>query len=81
MINLHHHITPFEAIPDLVKHYRLEAYHETSGWHSLAEITDNHKRKQVHSLASPVLTDRIRVVIEETNGTPYAEIIEIRAYS
>lgn len=81
LINLHHHTTPFEAIPNLVKDYRIEAYVSDNGWQTVAELRDNHKRKRVHLLASSVTTDRLRVVVEATNGEAYAEIIEIRAYA
>jgi hypothetical protein len=81
LINLHHHKTPFEAIPELVKDYRVEASVEGGGWHTVAEFSGNHKRKRVHVLSTAVTTDRIRVVIESTNGGSYAEIIEVRAYA
>ncbi len=80
LINLHHHITPFEAIPDLVKDYRIEAYVGGS-WTTVAEGRDNHKRKHIHALDAAVTTDRLRVVVESTNGGEYAEIIEVRAYA
>lgn len=79
LINLHHHKTPFEAIPDLVKDYRIEIQSGGS-WQTVAEYRANHKRKQVHSFASAVTADRIRIVVESTNGSPFAEIIEVRAY-
>lgn len=80
LINLHHHRTPFEAIPGLVQDYRIEA-HVGGNWSIVAEFRDNHKRKRVHKLDAAVATDRIRVVVESTNGSPYAEIIEVRAYA
>jgi hypothetical protein len=81
LINLHHHKTPFEVIPELVKDYRVEASVEGGDWHTVAEFSGNHKRKRVHVLSTAVTTDRIRVVIESTNGGSYAEIIEVRAYA
>ncbi|OBZ07781.1 FAD-dependent oxidoreductase [Bacillus sp. FJAT-26390] len=78
LINLHHHRTPFEVIPELVKDYRIEAFVDEQ-WKVLLRETDNKKRKRTHQLV-PTLTNKIRVVIEATNGCPYAEIIEIRAY-
>lgn len=81
LINLHHHRTPFEAIPDLVRDYRIEAATADGGWQVVAEYRDNHKRKRVHTLAAAVTTDRLRVVVEATNGGRFAEIIEVRAYA
>ncbi|MDF2670528.1 MAG: pyridine nucleotide-disulfide oxidoreductase [Paenibacillus sp.] len=80
LINLHHHKTPFEAMPSVVRDYRIDVDVD-GGWLTVAELRDNHKRKRIHQLASTVTTGRVRVVIESTNGSPYAEIIEIRAYS
>ncbi|NQX48121.1 FAD-dependent oxidoreductase [Paenibacillus tritici] len=79
LINLHHHITPYEILPTLVKDYRIEAY-VNGNWTAVAAGSDNHKRKHVHTLAEAVTTDRLRVVIGATNGSQYAEIIEVRVY-
>ncbi|MEK5033629.1 FAD-dependent oxidoreductase [Paenibacillus sp. FSL R7-0302] len=79
LINLHHHITDAEILPTLVKDYRIEAY--TGGeWTVVAEEQGNYKRKRVHTLHEAVRTGRLRVVVLETNGSEYAEIIEVRVY-
>ncbi|TNJ62701.1 FAD-dependent oxidoreductase [Paenibacillus hemerocallicola] len=79
LINLHHHHTPFETIPELVRDYRIEAWDE-NGWRTLLRETDNRKRKRVHLLAETIRTERLRIVVEATNGSGYAEIVEVRAY-
>lgn len=79
LINLHHHITPYEILPTLVKDYRIEAY-IGGGWTVIAEQSGNRKRKHVHTLAEAVTADRLRVVVLSTNGNEYAEIIEVRVY-
>ncbi|TDF93296.1 FAD-dependent oxidoreductase [Paenibacillus piri] len=141
LINLHHHRTDFEVIPELVRGYRIEAWTgrtvegglsgdgaadgssggaadddvtisnrggavdddvtirssgETSGcsgsaddsgttrsgeWIVLHRETANHKRKRVHRLDSAVFASKLRLVVEATNGSPSAELIEIRVYS
>ncbi|MFS0724057.1 FAD-dependent oxidoreductase [Paenibacillus sp. 1P07SE] len=80
LINLHHHRTPFEAIPELVKDYRLEV-RIGDAWVTIAEVTDNYKRKRNHTLAEEVRADALRLVIEATNGCPRAEVVEVRAYA
>ena len=80
LINLALSQDTFEAIPNLVKDYRIEMM-ESGNWKTLVEYRDNHKRKHVHALAETVTADRIRVVVESTNGSPYAEIIEVRVYA
>ncbi|WP_409344078.1 FAD-dependent oxidoreductase [Paenibacillus sp. MBLB4367] len=79
LINLHHHITPFEVMPELVRDYRLEAL-VNGEWSTVAERSANRKRKHVHRLDASVVADRLRVVVEATNGSPCAEIIEVRVY-
>ncbi|UQZ85166.1 putative FAD-binding dehydrogenase [Paenibacillus konkukensis] len=79
LINLHHHKTPFDVIPELVRDYRLEALQD-GGWVTLHEERANRKRKRVHRIASPVTADRLRLVVESTNGSSRAEVVEIRVY-
>ncbi|WP_248924784.1 FAD-dependent oxidoreductase [Paenibacillus hamazuiensis] len=79
LINLHHHFTPFEIIPELAKDYRLEAFADGE-WKAVAEVKSNRKRKRVHNLDRTVTAERLRVVVESTNGCPRAEMVEIRVY-
>lgn len=79
LINLHHHKTPFDAIPELVRDYRIEALFDGS-WQLLQRVEANRKRKRVHQLDIAVKATKIRCVVEATNGCPRAEIIEIRVY-
>jgi hypothetical protein len=79
LINLHHHRTPFEIIPELVRDYRLEV-HVDGQWTPVHIEKANHKRKRVHRLPAPVRTRQLRLVVEATNGSPCAEVIEIRVY-
>jgi len=80
LINLHHHITPFEAMPTLVRDYRIEAF-VGEGWQTVAEVRGNYKRRQVHRLDAAVRTNRLRIVVEATNGSDFAEIVEVCAYA
>ncbi|MFC3800265.1 FAD-dependent oxidoreductase [Cohnella sp. GCM10012308] len=80
LINLHHHITPYEAMPTLVKDYRIET-RDGDKWVTIAEARGNYKRKRVHRLDADIRTERLRIVVEETNGSEYAEIVEVRAYA
>ncbi|WP_284642329.1 FAD-dependent oxidoreductase [Paenibacillus silviterrae] len=79
LINLHHHRTPFEVIPELVRDYRVEALVD-GAWTVLHRETANRKRKRVHRLDAPVTAAKLRLAVEATNGTPYAEVYEIRVY-
>ncbi|MDF2714614.1 MAG: pyridine nucleotide-disulfide oxidoreductase [Paenibacillus sp.] len=78
LINLHYIRTPFDVMPELAADYRLEAW-VGGGWKVLHRETDNRKRKKIHRF-DPVSTGRLRIVVERTNGSSCAELIEVRAY-
>lgn len=80
LINLHHHLTPFAVIPELVKDYRVEAW-TGEEWVAVAEVTDNRKRKRLHQWEQAVKTERLRIAIQATNGAKHADIVEVRVYS
>lgn len=77
LINLHHHRTPFDIIPELVKDYRVEIF-KNGKWEVLFNVKDNRQRKRVHALEKEVETDQLRLVVEKTNGTQFAEVVEMR---
>lgn len=79
LINLHHHRTPFEIIPELVKDYRVEIW-MNGEWEVLHIEKNNRKRKRVHLLKESLKAEKLRIVIEATNGCTRAEIIEVRVY-
>ncbi|CAI6085506.1 FAD-dependent oxidoreductase [Cohnella sp. JJ-181] len=79
LVNLHHHRTPFEVVPELVKDYRLEAK-RGGEWFILARVADNRKRTRTHTFAKQVQVEALRLVIEATNGSESAEVVEIRVY-
>jgi len=61
----------------LVKDYRIE-YEDNGQWHPLLKVKENRQRKRKHVLDHAIVTERLRLVVEQTNGTPYAEVVEIR---
>lgn len=80
LINLHHHRTPFEILPELVKNYRVESQDAAGNWRTLIAESGNRRRKRVHRLEAAVQAKALRLIVEETNGSKHAEVIEIRAY-
>ncbi|MGH2561819.1 MAG: FAD-dependent oxidoreductase, partial [Thermomicrobiales bacterium] len=78
--NLHYLRVPFAVMPELVRDYRLEARTREGAWRVVWRERGNRKRRRVHTLADPIATDCLRLVIEATNGAPRAEVIELRAY-
>jgi hypothetical protein len=65
-------------VPEVVRDYRVE-YEGSDGWVPLTTVTGNYQRFRRHTF-DPVEIDRLRVSVEATNGVPWAEIFEIRAY-
>jgi hypothetical protein len=79
LINLHHHRTPYEVLPSLVRDYRVQAWMD-GDWRDIAEGRDNRRRRCGHRLGQPVTTDRIRLLVTATNGAPEARVVAVRAY-
>jgi hypothetical protein len=79
LINLHHHRTPFDVMPTLLKDYRIEARVDGQ-WQPIADQRDNRVRHRRHSLPAPASADAVRLVVESTNGSPSAHVIGIRVY-
>ncbi|MFD0673257.1 FAD-dependent oxidoreductase [Cohnella sp. GCM10027633] len=79
LINLHHHRTAFEVMPELAKDYRLEAW-TGDEWVTLHEERNNRKRKRTHRLGRTVDLSKLRLTVEATNGCPRTEVVEVRVY-
>jgi hypothetical protein len=79
LINLHHHRTPFEVLPTLLRDYRVEAL-AGGEWQLVALVTGNRRRRIVHELPHTVAADAVRVVVSATNGAPRAHIVAVRVY-
>ncbi|MFC6355546.1 FAD-dependent oxidoreductase [Luethyella okanaganae] len=80
LINLHHHRTPFEVMPSLVRDYRLEA--EAAGvWTVVAEGRDNRVRRVRHVFREAFRATALRLVIESSNGEPRAHLQAFRVYA
>lgn len=86
---LHHHRSPHETIPELVRDYRVEvltadaqgapAGDRDDTWTVIADETDNRWRRRVHRLPTPTRLRAARVVVTATNGTPQARVVALRA--
>lgn len=79
LINLHHHRTPFRVVPELVKDYRVEVCRE-GRWEAVVVVEGNRLRRRKHLLDGSAVS-AVRVATTATNGSAYAEIIEVRAYA
>ena len=79
LINLPHHFTPFQVVPEIIKSYRVD-YFAKGEWVELFVETDNRKRHRYHNLSQEVVTDKVRIVLFETNGSQQFSLNEVRIY-
>lgn len=77
---LHHHRTPDEVLPTLVRDYRIEVLVDgSSQWREIVAQRDNRHRSRVHAVPPGVEPFRAaRLVIERTNGAAEARVIAFR---
>jgi hypothetical protein len=80
LINLHHHRTPFEVIPELVRDYRVQAEIE-GAWVDVITERGNRRRLRRHLLPSPVETGAVRLVVDATNGADSAMASAVRVFA
>lgn len=80
LINLHHHRTPAEVMPTLVRHARLEA-RDATGVRVLARLRENRRRRWSVPLPDGERIETLRLVVEDTNGAEAAHVIALRAYA
>lgn len=79
LINLHHHTTPYDAMPGLLRDYIVQA--DVGGrWTDLVRVEGNRHRRRSHRLHDPVMTKAVRVVATATNGEPSAHVVSLRVY-
>lgn len=67
--------------PETVADYTLEARAADGAWQTIHTVRNNHQRRQVVSLASPVSTESLRITVLRTHGLDHARICEVRAYA
>ncbi|WP_166848128.1 FAD-dependent oxidoreductase [Isoptericola sp. BMS4] len=76
---LHHHRTPDEIMPTLVKEYRVEVLPDGGDWTVVATEDANRWRLRVHPLPDGVGPLRaVRLVVAATNGAPQARVVALR---
>ncbi len=83
LINLHHHRTHWDAVPDLVRDYTVEV-RAAGRWRTVAEVTGNRHRHRVHPVAdgdgAPVRADALRLRVTATNGSPAVTVCAVKVY-
>jgi hypothetical protein len=69
---------PLYRYPECVKDYRIEIG-SAGSWRSVVDEQDNYARRRVHTF-DRVSSDRLRLTILATNGSPSARVYEVRVY-
>ena len=70
---------PLFRHPECVKKYEI-AIPQGNGWSTIVQVDDNYFRRRVHTVDA-VTANRLRMNIQETNGSPQARIYEVRLYN
>ncbi|TBL77662.1 FAD-dependent oxidoreductase [Paenibacillus thalictri] len=78
LINLHHHRTPFEIMPQLVKDFSIQVK-EVDAWTEIYRESGN-RRRMVKCQVPAVQATQLRIVVESTNGGERAEVSEVRIF-
>lgn len=79
LINLHHHETPFEVIPEIITDFDVQV-RQKGIWKTIAQERNNHHR--VWRMDTPIIeTDGIRMKILSTGGAHFASVYAINVYS
>lgn len=78
LVNLHHHRTPFEIMPELIKDYEIWAI-SGNDRKLLVKVANNRVRQRNHKVDSQVV-DQIEVQLLETNGSSFKSVFEVRVY-
>ncbi|MEU6608508.1 FAD-dependent oxidoreductase [Streptomyces shenzhenensis] len=81
LINLHHHRTPHDTMPTLLRDYRIESRQPDGTWQVLTRVTGNRRRRRTHLLPQPSVVSAVRIVVEATNGAASAHVVALRAYA
>ncbi|MGF7049630.1 hypothetical protein J2T13_004151 [Paenibacillus sp. DS2015] len=80
LIREYHAYSPFYYDPQCAKDYQIQT--ERDGcWVTVLEVKGNYQRHRKHELSAAVKTNRLRILIQSTNGDPSAAIYEVRCYS
>lgn len=69
---------PLFRYPECIKRYEI-AIPLAGGWKTILQEDNNYFRHRVHHI-EPITTNRLRINVQETHGSPQARIYEVRVY-
>lgn len=74
-----HAYAPFYKDPQCVRDYTISAW-VAGKWEQIIEIEGNYQRQRRHILSQPITTNKLKVVVNATNGDDSVQVYEIRCY-
>lgn len=77
---LHHHRSPDEVLPQLVRDYRVDVLAPDGTWQVIADVTGNRWRRRTHAVPAVELT-ALRLRVSATNGIPEVRVVQLRVQS
>lgn len=80
LLREYHAYAPFYRDPQCPRDYSIHVFEENR-WREILCVEGNYQRHRCHKLSSSVLTNRLRIFINATNGDPSAAIYEVRCYA
>lgn len=72
---------PFFIDPQIPRAWIVEALQANGDWQQVVSVDGHTSRRWVHQLATPMPATSLRLVVQETNGDPAAQIAEVRVYT
>jgi hypothetical protein len=76
----YHEYPTFYKAPECARDYRLQAW-DGKRWNDVVEVKGNYQPHRIHLLPKAVKTERLRLMIDATNGDASANVYEIRCYA
>lgn len=80
LLREYHAYQPFYRDPQCPKDYKIQIMDHNNAWQTVIEVKNNYHRHRKHTFSAKIKTEKIRVLVESTNGDPSAAIYEIRCY-
>lgn len=72
---------PRAADPETLRDYRIQIWDSAiRKWQTVVKVEDNFSIRRRHLLPAGIETDRLRLIVDATNGANYASLYEIRCY-
>lgn len=78
LVNLHHHRTKFDIIPELIKDYEIWGVLGNER-KLLQKVRDNRVRQRRHQFNHTKI-EKLEIKLLETNGSSFKSLIEVRVY-